>query len=1624
MTEVTMASTRSKISILNFLVSVLLINSSSYAQVIYNRFQPPLLKEIGKENSVLTRLHSEDMINNPRLLESFLKSKLHYNPTGKLITEIPSEIKNLPAGRLDPETLASFQLFFDREGFQKQSRTPIYLNSSMNTPFVGTDIPISANSTFAPAPNTQEKPAIASNGDIYLVVWHDWRNQYRGTFSDADIYATRIDANGNILDPQGILVCNASSNQLVPAVTSDGKDFLVIWLDARNYTTWDKWDIYGAKITTEGTVLDANGFLIEDKPNTLASAEYPPLGIVHSDSNYMIVWEQEDRVILGHVLDKDGHPIFSNPISMPENLAIGSGNQYHYPAIASNGKIFFVAWCENKPNNHAVIRATRVSTNGVIIDGVGMTLVNRSTSYNYLPKNTAISFLGDTLLVTFNNSTNSEVHGIRVSNNGKLIDSESFLIIDAGPQAGTISVTSQSNHWLVATPNRVGYDYLVSAALVKKDRSVSGPIHLFPSSPGVSTRNWEAPAVCSNNHGFLMAWDGNAISQNGIGVDVLGARLSSDGKVEDVDYQTLSLAPAEQLYPSIAFDGTNYLAVWQDSRNARINENGYDIYGARITQTGTVLDLDGIPICTAPRHQLEPKIAFDGMNFFVVWEDRRELPSMGYTPLKRIYGTFVSKDGNVLNSNSIPLIPSDLRQDLYQVNPDVAFGQDSYCVVWQNGDTWLPHGVGDIFAIRFSTNGALIDNSSIGITAAGQMNGLTHDAEYPDIAFNGEEFLVTWCDYRSATVSPISDAKDIYAARVGLDGKLKDSLRGFKVSREKKLCTFPQTATDGQNWLITWDQCTYAGYDFLPFDVFGTLLDREGVPHTNSDIPISNLVSNEEYPAVVFNGHNYIVTWTDDRNNSWDIYAARIDTDATLVDKDGFLVSNASGIQIIPMIAAMDSNTLISWIDDRSFYQTGSDIYGSVIKVPLPELLQILTTVLANGKVEENYADTLKVAGGIAPFSWEIISGELPDNLYLIDSKGIIQGIPTQSGEFNFILRVFDSQIPSMADTGHFSISIVPADFKTITIRLEEGTIRTPYSDTLKATGGVPPYYWEILEGGFPENIVLQHESGIIEGIPNYYGDYPVTISVTDSYETPHRDTLKLALIIHPAHQTNKKVFAHYLGWYADSTYSINPRRHWNLGYAHKPLIGEYHSQHPSLIIYHTLLAWASGIDGFIHDWYGTIRPEISYPNCTVFEDSSLVRAFDLTKQLNQNHANLNFKLCICYDQNLELKMNKQRIDQIKHIWENYVKPEIGTTDTTYLWTWNEKIQQKSPVLFYYTNAETDFEQFRNDIDSALPDSLCWFLVPKELPIVPKKQLRFVDSAYPWVQVDSSNSTNWRGPGNYIDWFYRTAVDLDTNQFVMGGVWPGFDDRHITDPSWLKKGYMSRLKGATYDSTWYLINHFNTLYSEYSYMDARWIQIETWNDWNEGTEIEPSEEYGYQYLISSIENIETFKDTIIGAEDLKFVAAESIYVAARLIEKEERDSLQYYPIFLEALKYYLIADFDTALMLANQIIKTGIHGDKIDLPIEFMLHQNYPNPFNPSTTINFALPRESEVLLKIFNIKGGLVCTLVERKLPRGSHSVIWNGQDLRGKQCPSGIYFCRLKAGDFTSMKKLTLLK
>lgn len=93
-------------------------------------------------------------------------------------------------------------------------------------------------------------------------------------------------------------------------------------------------------------------------------------------------------------------------------------------------------------------------------------------------------------------------------------------------------------------------------------------------------------------------------------------------------------------------------------------------------------------------------------------------------------------------------------------------------------------------------------------------------------------------------------------------------------------------------------------------------------------------------------------------------------------------------------------------------------------------------------------------------------------------------------------------------------------------------------------------------------------------------------------------------------------------------------------------------------------------------------------------------------------------------------------------------------------------------------------------------------------------------------------------------------------------------------------------------------------------------------------------------------------------------------------------------------------------------------------PRSYRLDQNYPNPFNASTRIRFALPRATFVDLRIYNIEGQLVRQLSVGIMPAGEHSITWLGTDQEGNAVPSGVYFYRLTAGEFSESRKMLLIK
>jgi len=179
-------------------------------------------------------------------------------------------------------------------------------------------------------------------------------------------------------------------------------------------------------------------------------------------------------------------------------------------------------------------------------------------------------------------------------------------------------------------------------------------------------------------------------------------------------------AQGTQTTSSIAFDGTNFLVVWEDER-INIQRN---IFATRVSLQGEILDPIGIPICTTQNLQSYANVAWGGQNYLVVWGDQR-------SGISAIYGARVGPDGDVLDPDGF-LIAGGTDWALY---PAVASDGTNFLVAWADAKSGYSF---DIYVTRISPNGEVLDPHGISICPTYQ------DEFSPSIAYNGSTYLVAW----------------------------------------------------------------------------------------------------------------------------------------------------------------------------------------------------------------------------------------------------------------------------------------------------------------------------------------------------------------------------------------------------------------------------------------------------------------------------------------------------------------------------------------------------------------------------------------------------------------------------------------------------------------------------------------------------------------------------------------------------------------------------------------------------------------------------------------------------------------------------------------------------------------
>ncbi len=173
-----------------------------------------------------------------------------------------------------------------------------------------------------------------------------------------------------------------------------------------------------------------------------------------------------------------------------------------------------------------------------------------------------------------------------------------------------------------------------------------------------------------------------------------------------------------------------------------------------------------------------------------------------------------------------------------------------------------------------------------------------------------------------------------------------------------------------------------------------------------------------------------------------------------------------------------------------------------------PALAVSTPASLSGGSVNTAYLQTLAATGGVSPYTWTLTAGALPNGLNLA-AAGTVDGIPTAAGTFMFTAKVTDSL--GGTASRQFSIVIAAGVVVTTPSTLPGAILNIPYSETLQAVGGTPPYTWINTAGSLPPGLTLR-SNGTLSGSPTNVGTFSFTVQATDSLG--HQTSAQLSLTV------------------------------------------------------------------------------------------------------------------------------------------------------------------------------------------------------------------------------------------------------------------------------------------------------------------------------------------------------------------------------------------------------------------------------------------------------------------------------------------------------------------------------
>ncbi len=650
---------------------------------------------------------------------------------------------------------------------------------------------------------------------------------------------------------------------------------------------------------------------------------------------------------------------------------------------------------------------------------------------------------------------------------------------------------------------------------------------------------------------------------------------------------------------------------------------------------------------------------------------------------------------------------------------------------------------------------------------------------------------------------------------------------------------------------------------------------------------------------------------------------------------------------------------------------TGTKAYTLQVVCPV---ITVSPATLPNGTIGVAYSQTNSASGGTGPYTFNVTTGTLPDGLSL-SSGGSLTGTPTTPGTFNFTVTATDTN--NCTGNKAYAIQINCTAISVTPASLPAGIKGTAYIDTVKASGGTQPYTYSVTSGVTPSGVTLA-SNGSISGTPDSLGTFNFTVTVTDS-----------------------------IGCTASKSYSIN---------VECPVI--------------TLLPVSLSI--------GTVGN--AYAETVAANGGEAPYAYSVTLGILPNGVTLT---------------STGNLSGTPSVADTF-DVTITATDMDGC-TGNQNysiIIEQGSLMFVEVPLTSRWNIISNPL--AVPNDSVSVLFPGG-----------VSSAYAYIS-GSGYQTSARllnGAG------YWMKFGADHTQSLLGSVIVA--ESIAVEDGWNLVGSLSTsipvssisALGSSIASPFFKYENGYQVSDTIKPGKGYWVNVS-----GSGTLVLSSNAIpavaghsnGFEFLHDGYDNI-LIEDAsgnsqilYIGNEEHKPVHAaftlppippsgvfDVRFASGTFAEFTEAGVRKEYPVRISSANFPLSIRWNiqseglnVRLKLNGTMTPAAGEGNIVleriisepvlivstlsaERPKEFALYQNYPNPFNPSTVIRYALAEEGRIRIKIFDLLGREVTTLVDEFQQAGYGETEWNAANV-----PGGIYFYRMQVNGYTFTKKLLLLK